>query len=111
MEVYEISVPSDQNDFIMRVTLDGTPVVLHMAYNSAGDSWTLGYCDINGTPIVEGIAVIPNFPLNFWYSSYDIPQGLLYVSAALSHIGRYAFRDGDAKLIYAPMNQFQEGGV
>ena len=105
MDIYEITVPNEQNDFIMRVPMDGKPRTIHMSYNSGGDFWTIGYCDDDSNPIVDGIKIIPNYPLNIWYTSYEIPQGLLYVRTSLERVGRYAFRDGLAALCYVPESQ------
>ena len=62
----EIQLPTGQNDYICRVMLDGEPRVLHLSYNSTGDYWTVGFCDSEANPIVDGIRIVPNFPLNMW---------------------------------------------
>ena len=102
MDVMSITVPSGENDFIMRVLLDGKMRYLHMSYNSTGDYWTIAYCDSEGTPIVSGIKIVPNFPLNFFYSAHDIPQGMLYVQSSQDKVGKNAFADGSATLRYIP---------
>lgn len=103
MEYLVIAVPANQNDFIMRVMLDGTMVHIHMSYNSGGDYWTIGFYDVDNKPIVDGIKIVPNFPLNFFYTAHDIPQGLLFVQTSLTKVGKNAFASGDAKLCYVPV--------
>ena len=99
-EVLEVTVPAGHNDFIMRVMLDGALYIIHMSYNSTGDFWTLGFLTSDETPIVDGIKIVPNFPLNFWYMPYDVPQGLIWVKSSAERIGKNAFSDGSAKLCY-----------
>lgn len=102
----EIQLPTGQNDYICRVMLDGEPRVLHLSYNSTGDYWTVGFCDSEGNPIVDGIRIVPNFPLNMWYLSYAIPQGVLFAKAT-DEITRYSFDNGDAVLCYLPVEDLE----
>ena len=105
MKYQEISLPTSNNDYLFRCLLDGKSTVLHMAYNSTDDCWTIGFCDDSGNPIVDGIRVVPNFPLNIWYVAYDIPQGALFVSTSESKVSRYDFDNGIATLCYIPSGE------
>lgn len=75
MDYFKIILPTGQNDYLCRTMLDGELCVLHLSYNSTGDFWTIGFCNDEGEPIVDGIRLVPNFPLNVWYTSYSVPQG------------------------------------
>jgi hypothetical protein len=104
---YKIVLPTGQNDYLCRTMLDGKLCVLHMSYNSTGDFWTVGFCDDEGTPIVDGIRIVPNFPLNIWYMSYDVPQGALFAMCSEGTITRYSFDNGTASLCYLPIGEIE----
>lgn len=58
--------------------------------------------------IVDGIRLVPNFPLNVWYTSYSVPQGALVVLSTEARITRYSFDDGSASLCYIPTGELLE---
>jgi hypothetical protein len=108
MDYFKIILPTGQNDYLCRTMLDGELCVLHLSYNSTGDFWTIGFCNDEGAPIVDGIRLVPNFPLNVWYTSYSVPQGALVVLSTEERITRYSFDDGSASLCYIPTGELLE---
>lgn len=46
MDYYKIILPTGQNDYLCRTMLDGELCVLHLSYNSTGDFWTIGFCNV-----------------------------------------------------------------
>lgn len=57
---------------------------------------------------MDGIRLVPNFPLNVWYTSYSVPQGALVVLSTEARITRYSFDDGSASLCYIPTGELLE---
>ena len=108
MDYFKIILPTGQNDYLCRTMLDGELCVLHLSYNSTGDFWTIGFCNDEGAPIVDGIRLVPNFPLNVWYTSYSVPQGALVALSTEERITRYSFDDGSASLCYIPTGELLE---
>lgn len=66
---------TDQNDSLTEVVLDDVTFFLHLAWNSEGDFWTLGLENASKDTVVEGIAVVPDYPLLGRYRSAGMPAG------------------------------------
>ena len=108
MQQIEIAIP-DLNDSYSRVVLDKVQYLLRMSWNETGQYWYFGLHKPDKTPILQGIKVVPRFPLNLGYVDDDIPFGLLCVYSDKERIGRYDFIDGTAIFAYIPA--IQEAGV
>lgn len=102
MEYTIIEVP-DMNDSVSRIVLAGTQYLIRFTYNDTADYWTFGLYTPLNVPIVIGIKIIPNFPLNLFYGVTSLPFGVFGVMTNLDHIGRDDFRNGKAKFIFAPV--------
>ncbi len=93
------------NDFVVAVTLDGTPFRLHLAWNDRAGLWTLEIRDAANVPIVAGVRCVPNWPLLRQYRRPQLPPGeLVCVSQSdkTVAIGRQDFVTGKIKLVYVP---------
>ena len=101
MEYTIIEVP-DMNDSVSRVVLSGTPYQIRFTYNDTKDYWKFGLSDSQGNPIVVGIKVVPQFPLNIFYGVTRLPMGVFGVISKLDRIGRKDFVNGNAKFIFCP---------
>ena len=103
MEYIVIEVP-DMNDSISRIVLNKKQYLLQFTYNHTGDFWTFSLLTALKEPIILGIKIVPRFPLNLlYYSVADTPLGVFGVMTELDRVGRYDFRDGKAKFIFAPI--------
>lgn len=102
MEYIIIEVP-DMNDSISRITLAGVPYLIRFTYNAAKDYWKFGLFDIQSVPIIRGIKIVPNFPLNLFYGVASLPFGVFGVMSKLDRIGRRDFVEGNAQFIFAPV--------
>ena len=58
-----IDVP-DMNDSISRIVLSGKQYQLRFTWNDTGGYWTFGLLDSLGAPLLIGVKVVPQFPLN-----------------------------------------------
>ncbi len=101
MEYTIIEVP-DMNDSVSRVVLNGKPYEIRFTYNDTGDYWKFSLYDSLKNPIVLGIKVVPNMPLNLFSGAAKLPDGVFGVRTNLERIGRDAFRNGAAEFIFAP---------
>ena len=104
MEYTIIEVPN-LNDSMSRVVLDGKAYFIRFTYNDTFDYWTFGIYNNMNEPIVIGIKIVPQFPMNLFLTAYNLPFGVFGVISKLDRIGRYDFRDGKAQFIFCPANQ------
>lgn len=101
MDYIIIEVP-DMNDSISRVVLDGKQYQIRFTWNDTGGFWTFGLMDSLGNPLLIGVKVVPQFPLNLFYGTQNLPVGVFAVLTELESIGRSDFVDGKAKFVFAP---------
>lgn len=102
-----ISMP-DMNDSFSRVVIKGREYLLRLTYNSTGDYWTFGIYLSEDTPVITAIKIVPNFPLNRYFRTSDMPDGLFGVLSSLERIGRNAFVSGDAQFVFIPSEELTE---
>ena len=103
MDYIEIEVP-DMNDSVSRIVLSGVAYLIRFTYNHTGDYWKFGLRTSQGDVIVEGIKIVPNYPLNVFYAVRQLPMGIFGVITNLDRIGRNDFLTGKAKFIFAPID-------
>ena len=96
-----ITVP-DLNDSFSRIVLDDKEVLLRFTYNVFGEFWTFGIYELDETPIVASIKIVPNTPLNLWYIDSRLPFGDFGAISDLERIGRNDFSNGNAKFVFIP---------
>jgi hypothetical protein len=106
MKRLEIFVP-DYNDSFSKVTLSGKQYYLRFTWNDTAQRWSFGVYTILREPIVEGVKIVPNFPLNLQYVNESLPSGVLGVYSKKSEIGRQDFLNGKAIFAFIP----EDGGV
>lgn len=102
MEYLIIEVP-DINDSISRIVLSGTAYFIRFTYNDTGDYWKFSLYNSQNEPIVLGIKIVPQFPLNMFFGVTKIPDGIFAIKSKLKHIGRNDFVEGKAKFIFCPV--------
>ena len=94
----------DANDIVFKAILDGIKYKLRMLWNPSGGYWTLGIRAEDGTSLLEGIKVVPNYPLLRQCRRSILPPGELMAITqddTLTIIGRDDFSSGKAILTYA----------
>lgn len=102
MEYTIIDVP-DKNDSVSRIVLNKIAYRIRFTWNDRGQYWKFGLYDSQMTPIVIGIKIVPNFPLNVFYGVTKLPNGVFGVMTKLERIGRNDFVNGKAKFIFCPV--------
>ncbi|MCM1059087.1 MAG: hypothetical protein NC452_02210 [Eubacterium sp.] len=102
MQYTIIDVP-DLNDSKSRVVLDGTPYIIRFTYNDTFDYWTFSLYTTMNFPIVQGVKIVPKFPLNLFYGVTKLPNGIFGVLTKHQRIGRNDFKNGNAQFIFCPV--------
>jgi hypothetical protein len=97
----EIFVP-DYNDSFSKVELDGKEYLLRFTWSDTTQRWTFGIFTVLREPIVEGVKVVPHFPLLLQYIDDRLPTGIFGVYTKLSAVGRKDFIDKKAMFAYIP---------
>jgi hypothetical protein len=99
MERLEISVPN-LNDSFSKVVLDGEEYLLRFTWNDTAERWSFGIYTAMREPIVQGLKIVPKFPLNLQYNDERLPNGIFGVYSRLDVIGRDDFSEGRAVFAY-----------
>ena len=55
-----------------------------------------------GEPLLIGVKIVPQFPLNLFHSTKNMPQGIFAVLTEKESIGRQDFSDGKAQFVFIP---------
>ncbi len=101
MDYIIIDVP-DMNDSVSRISLLGKQYQLRFTWNDTGRYWMLGVMDSLGTPLLLGVKLVPQFPLNLLFGRDDMPSGIFAVLTEKESIGRQDFVDGTAQFVFVP---------
>ena len=96
-----IDVP-DMNDSISRIVLSGKQYQLRFTWNDTGGYWTFGLLDSLVAPLLIGVKVVPQFPLNLFSGSEELPLGIFAALTEQDHVGRQDFVSGKAQFVYIP---------
>lgn len=94
-----IVVP-DMNDSFSRIIIKGKEYLIRFTYNDTFDYWSFGIYAPNKKPIIQGIKVVPRFPLNLFSGVVNMPDVVFACSSSLMHIGRYDFKNEAATFYY-----------
>lgn len=103
MKYTVISVP-DMNDSVSRLVLNKKEYRIRFTWNDTASYWTFGISDSLNSPIIEGIKIVPQFPLNLFNDREEAPNGLFVATTDNDKIGRKDFIDGKAQFLFIPKN-------
>lgn len=76
---------------------------IRFTWNDTGGYWKFSVYDPQGQPIVVGIKIVPNFPINLFYGVTRLPTGVFAVMTKLDRIGRKDFANGNATFVFCPV--------
>lgn len=96
-----IEVP-DMNDSMSTITIDGEQFVIRFTYNELGNYWSFGIYNIEQKPIIAMTKIVPNFPINHFFTYTELPDGVFGALSKEKRIERYSFIEGKAKFVYIP---------
>lgn len=101
MDYIIIEVP-DMNDSISRIVLLGKQYQIRFTWNDTGGFWSFGLMDSLETPLLIGTKIVPQFPLNLFYGTENIPLGVFAALTEKDRIGRQDFVNGKAQFVFIP---------
>lgn len=101
MDYIIIEVP-DMNDSISRIALQGKQYQIRFTYNDTGGYWSFGLMDSLGNPLLIGVKIVPQFPLNLFYGTENLPLGVFAALTKVESVGRQDFVDGKAQFVFIP---------
>lgn len=104
MDYTIIEVP-DKNDSVSKVVLLGTQYQIRFTWNDTGQFWSLGLLTSLGEPLLLGLRIVPNYPLNLFYCTENLPQGFFAALTRQETISRSDFTDGTAQFVFVPAEQ------
>lgn len=90
------------NDSVSRIVLGGKQYQIRFTWNDRGGFWTFGLMDSLGAPLLVGVKIVPQFPLNLFFGTQNVPVGIFAALTDLESIGRLDFLEGKAKFVFAP---------
>ena len=96
-----IEVP-DFNDSVSRIVLNGRQYQIRFTYNDRGGFWTFGLMDMQGKPLLIGVKIVPQFPLNLLLENEEMPAGVFAALTRQKRIGRRDFLEGNAEFVFIP---------
>ncbi len=95
-----VIMPPDYNDSFLVVVLEQKRYFLRFTWNELGERWMFGVYDALKHPIVEGIHVVPGYPLTLFCGAENLPGGTFGVITNLGQVGHNDFQSGAAKFVY-----------
>lgn len=101
MDYIIIEVP-DLNDSISRIVLLGKQYQLRFTWNDTGGFWSFSLMDSLGAPLLIGTKIVPQFPLNLFYGTENLPLGVFAALTEKDRIGRQDFVNGKAQFVFIP---------
>lgn len=99
MQRIDIEIP-DFNDSFCSAVLDGVEYWLRFTWNEFAQRWYFGLYTSRREPIVTGLRIVPQFPLNIQYIDERIPLGIFAAWTNDAEIGRRDFVEGRAGFAY-----------
>ena len=101
MDYIIIEVP-DMNDSVSRIVLGEKQYQIRFTWNDTGCFWSFGLSDSLGNPLLIGVKIVPQFPLNLFSGDEKLPQGVFAVLTEKDRIGRMDFLEEGAKFVFIP---------
>ena len=97
--------PPDLNDSFSRVVLDKVQYLIRFTWNDTAERWSFGLYTMQKEPLVVGLRMVPNFPLNLQIMHENFPFGVFGVYSDLESVGRKDFVNSKAIFAYVSANQ------
>ena len=96
MTELELLIPQEHDSF-SEITINGELYLLRFTYNDTFDYWNFGIYELNREPIITGLKIVPNFPLNLFLPMQRFGDTRFVATSNQQHIGRRDFWDGNAQ--------------
>jgi len=86
----KIFLPREHDSF-SDLTINGERLLIRFTYNDTFDYWSFGLYELNRTPILSGVKIVPNFPLNLFTPLRRFEGTLFMAATKLERIGSSDF--------------------
>lgn len=101
-----IEVP-DMNDSISTISIDDKEYSIRFTYNEKYKYWNFGIYDDENNPIIAMTKIVPNFPLLFFISDENLPNGIFGCISDTENVDRQAFIRHTAEFVYIPKDELE----
>ncbi|GHU52660.1 hypothetical protein AGMMS49975_08920 [Clostridia bacterium] len=101
MKRLEFEVP-DMNDSFSKVVIEEKEYLLRFTWNDTEQRWYFGIYTVLREPILQGLKLVPKFPLTLQYVDDRLPNGILGVYTKEVVVGRQDFKNKRAVFAYIP---------
>jgi hypothetical protein len=91
----EIIVPKLHDSF-SNLTINGENRLFRFTYNDTFDCWTFGVYNTDRSPILQGVKIVPKFPLNLYFPKSELSGVYFFAESHFEKIGRSDFWDENA---------------
>lgn len=105
---------TDTNSQLIEAVLDETLYYIVLNWNETNKNWTMGLRNSGYRMIVDGISIVPNFPLLYQFRYSDMPEGELMVLTAnvrngpIPRLETDSFFNGNYELVYMTRSELEE---
>lgn len=99
MKATIIEVPQ-MHDSFSKIIIHGVEYAIRFTYCDTFDYWSFGVYTPTREPIVQGLKIVPNHPINLYTDRTDMPVVAFYCESNNVRVRRYDFRDGIARFLY-----------
>ena len=99
MDAIIIQIP-DINDSFSRIIIQDVAYLIRFTYNDTFDYWTFGVYTLERCPIIQGVKIVPGFPLNAFVDNEHMPNAIFACESKRENIGRDDFTNGNARFYY-----------
>jgi hypothetical protein len=104
----------DWNSMAIEATLDDILFYIVLDWNDSSQSWTLAIRNSAYRSIVDGIALVPNYPLTYQFRYAEMPPGELWALCSADVNGpipRDGFTSGVFELCYQSEQEIVDAGL
>jgi len=92
----QILIPREHDSF-SELVINGELLLIRFTYNDTFDYWTFGIYELNETPIIAAVKIVPNFPLNLFLPMRRLGNLRFNATSKQPRIGREDFWNENAK--------------
>lgn len=109
MAVYLYDLPLEY-DFVIDAELDNEPYKIRFRWNEKDNCWTFSLKDELNNSIIEGVKIVPNYPLLRRFKREGFPQGeftAIVLDNKKESIGYEDFYNGSASFLYTTADELE----
>lgn len=104
----------DWNSQAIEATLDDVLYYIVLDWNESAQSWSMAIKNSSYILLIDGIALVPNYPLTWQFRYEEMPKGELYVFTNAYRNGpipRDGFSSGFYEFVYVTEQELIDGNA